>query len=359
MDSNLHKILICYLKYFREKRLEQERTLLSQQMAGLEEELAKRMSELQSTRAEASARALLTDTRLAQRDEELRIANEATAQLRELYTSLQRRCDELSQKLEEQRTHEISMHASYREEIGAQTRLADLYKGMADEANAKAEEFSNAVKELQELLEHATEQYGTLETTHNQLQLQHKQELVEKEQKIDELSKELNHANELLKNIKQGNYFIVIFVESYLSNNHIILLTERLDQAVEQLAPTAAIASRVLRKGLSLTQIYTQLVDVTNELTSEREENGRLKSQMDIILRELEEKAPVLQQQREDYETAMANIGTLTSRLDELLVENHRLQETTDEANRIAKHHTKENQRLKTEVSDLARQVSN
>ncbi|XP_017789760.1 PREDICTED: nucleoprotein TPR [Habropoda laboriosa] len=320
---------------FKEKRLEQERALLSQQMAGLEEELAKRMSELQATRAEASSRALLTDTRLTQRDEELRIANEATAQLRESYTSLQRRCDELAQKLEEQRTHEISMHASYREEIGAQTRLADLYKGMADEANAKAEEFSNAVKELQELLEHATQQYGTLETTHTQLHLQHKQELEEKEQKIDELSKELNHANELLKNIKQ----------------------ERLDQAVEQLAPTAAIASRVLRKGLSLTQIYTQLVEVINELTSEREENERLKSQMDVILRELEEKAPVLQQQREDYETAVTNIATLTSRLDELLAENHKLQETADEANRIAKHHTKENLRLKTELSDLARQV--
>nr|XP_012149443.1 PREDICTED: nucleoprotein TPR [Megachile rotundata] len=320
---------------FKEKRLEQERTLLSQQMAGLEEELAKRMSELQATRAEASARALLTDTRLAQRDEELRIANEAAAQLRESYTSLQRRCDELAQKLEEQRTHEISMHASYREEIGAQTRLADLYKGMADEANAKAEEFSGAVKELQELLETATEQYGTLETTHNQLQLQRKQEIEDREQKIDELSKELSHANELLKNIKQ----------------------ERLDQAVEQLAPTAAIASRVLRKGLSLTQIYTQLVDVTNELTSEREENERLKSQIDVIIREVEEKAPILQQQREDYETAVANIATLTSRLDELLAENHRLQETADEANRIAKHHTKENQRLKTELSDLARQV--
>ncbi|XP_031825954.1 nuclear basket protein megator isoform X2 [Nomia melanderi] len=320
---------------FKEKRLEQERALIQQQMAGLEEELAKRMSELQSTRAEASARSLLTDTRLSQRDEELRIANEAAAQLRESYASLQRRCNELAQKLEEQRTQEISMHASYREEIGAQTRLADLYKGMADEANAKAEEFTNAVKELQELLEHATDQYGTLETTHNQLQLQHKEELEEKEQKIEELSKELDHANELLKNIKQ----------------------ERLDQAVEQLAPTAAIANRVLRKGLSLTQIYTQLVEVTNELTSEREENERLKSQMDVILRELEEKAPILQQQREDYETAMTNIATLTSRLDELLAENHKLQETTDEANRIAKHHTKENQRLKTELSDLARQV--
>ncbi|XP_026667646.1 nucleoprotein TPR-like [Ceratina calcarata] len=320
---------------FKEKRLEQERALIGQQMVGLEEELTKRMSELQATRAEASALRLLTDTRLAQRDEELRIANEQTAQLRESYSALQRRCDEFSQKLEEQRTHEISMHASYREEIGAQTRLADLYKGMADEVNAKAEEFSNAVKELQQLLEHATDQYGTLESTHNQLQIQHKEELEERDRKIDELSNELSHANELLKNIKQ----------------------ERLDQAVEQLAPTAAIASRVLRKGLSLTQIYTQLVDVTNELTSEREKNERMKSQMDVILRELEAKAPLLQQQREDYESAMSNITTLTSRLDELLAENHRLQETADESSRIAKHHTKENQRLKMELSDLARQV--
>lgn len=123
------------------------------------------------------------------------------------------------------------------------------------------------------------------------------------------------------------------------------------------MAPTAAIASRILKKGLSLTQIYTQLVEATNELTTEREENERLKSQMDVILRELEDKAPVLQQQREDYETATNHVTTLTGRLDELLAENHRLQETADEANRIAKHHTKENQRLKSELADLARQV--
>lgn len=123
------------------------------------------------------------------------------------------------------------------------------------------------------------------------------------------------------------------------------------------MAPTAAIASRILKKGLSLTQIYTQLVEATNELTTEREENERLKSQMDVILRELEDKAPVLQQQREDYETATSHVTTLTARLDELLAENHRLQEIADEANRITKHHTKENQRLKSELADLARQV--
>ncbi|XP_032663158.1 nucleoprotein TPR-like isoform X2 [Odontomachus brunneus] len=320
---------------FKEKRLEQERVLLSQQIAGLEEELAKRNSELQTTRSEASARALLTDTKLSQREEEVRIANEANSQLRESVSSLQKRSDELAQKLEEQRMHEITMHSSYREEITAQTRLADLYKSMADEANAKAEEFSGAVKELQDLLEHASEQYGTLETKHNQLLLQHKQDIDDKEQNIQELTKELDHANELLKNIQQ----------------------ERLDQAVEQLAPTAAITSRVLRKGLSLTQIYTQLVEVTDQLTQERQENERLKSQMDVILCELQQKAPLLQQQRQDYETAMTNIEMLTSRQDEILAENQRLLESSNEAKRLASHNGKENQKLKIELSDLARQV--
>lgn len=320
---------------YKEKRLEQDRVLLSQQIAGLEEELAKRNSELQTTRSEASARALLTDTKLSQREEELRIANEANSQLRETVSSLQKRSDELAQKLEEQRIHEVTMHSSYREEISAQTRLADLYKSMADEANAKAEEFSNAVKELQELLEHASEQYGSLETKHNQFILQHKQDIDDKEQNIQELTKELDHANELLKSIQR----------------------ERLDQAVEQLAPTAAITSRVLRKGLSLTQIYTQLVEVTDQLAQERQENERMKSQMDMILCEVEQKAPLLQQQRQDYETAMANIELLTTRQDEILAENQRLLESSNESKRLANHYSKENQKLKIELSDLARQV--
>ncbi|RLU20480.1 hypothetical protein DMN91_007090 [Ooceraea biroi] len=320
---------------FKEKRLEQERVLLSQQMAGLEEELAKRTSELQTARSEASARALLIDTKLSQREEELRIANEASSQLRESVSSLQKQCDELVQKVEQQRAHEIAINDSYQKEISAQKNLTSLYESMKNDANAKAEAISNAASELQKLVDSTAEEYGLLETKYNQLELQHKQDIEEKEQSIQELTKELVHANELVKNIQQ----------------------EKLDQAVEQLAPTAAITSRVLRKGLSLTQIYTQLVEVTNELTLEREENERLKSQMDVILRELEQKAPLLQQQRHDYETAMSNVATLTTRLDELLAENQRLHESSDEANRLAKHHTTENQRLKTELADLARQV--
>ncbi|XP_012263360.2 nucleoprotein TPR isoform X2 [Athalia rosae] len=320
---------------YKEKRLEKEQVLLSQQLANLEAELAKRISELQNLRAESSSKSLLIETQLVQRNEELRIANDEITKLQESKALISKRCEEIAQKLEDQRNHELSMHASYQEEVNAQTRLAEIYKRMADEVNAKAEEFSSAVKELQSLLEQATEQYGLLETQHNDLQVRLEEEVSQKSQIIEELTKELDRANDLLKEAKQ----------------------ERLDNAVEQLAPTAAVASRLLRKDLSLTQIYTQLVDATNELSIEKEENERLKSQMNVILRELEDKAPLLQQQREDYEAAVANVTTLTTRLDDLVTENHRLREATDEASCIANHHTRENKRLRTEMADLGRQV--
>jgi len=175
-------------------------------MAGLEEELAKRTSELQAARSEASARALLIDTKLSQREEELRIANEANSQLRESVSSLQKQCDELVQKVEQQRAHEIAINDSYQKEINAQKNLASLYESMKDDANAKAETFSNAASELQKLVDSTAEEYGTLETKYNQLLLQHKQDIDDKEQNIQALTKELEHANELLKNIQQGKY---------------------------------------------------------------------------------------------------------------------------------------------------------
>lgn len=125
-------------------------------------------------------------------------------EVRENNLKLQGRCEELTQKLEDQRNHELAMHASYREEVIAQTRLSDLYKGMADEANSKANEYGEAIKELQLLMEHATEQYGLLEAKHNQSISAFSQEIFEKQEKINELNKELNITNELLKSVKQG-----------------------------------------------------------------------------------------------------------------------------------------------------------
>lgn len=189
---------------FREKHFEREREFLFQKVSILEEELCKRTAETQNSRSESSARLLLLQTRLSQCEEELKITNDHIVEVRESNSKLQHRCEELTQKLEDQRNHELTMHASYREEVIAQTRLSDLYKGMADEANLKANEYSEAIKELQSLIEHATDQYGLLEAKHNNNIDLFTQKIAEKEEKINELNKELNITNELLKSVKQG-----------------------------------------------------------------------------------------------------------------------------------------------------------
>ena len=62
------------------------------------------------------------------------------------------------------------------------------------------------------------------------------------------------------------------------------------------LSPAAAKASALLKSGLSLTQIYSEYVEVSEELVREKEETARLGNLLEHINQELEEKTPALQQ---------------------------------------------------------------
>lgn len=198
-------LTFSYTSVCREKRLEQERKLISQQMMGLEEELTKRTSELQQSHAESSSRHLIITQQLTRCQEDLRVANESIESYRQHSTTLKQRNEELNQKIEDLRNHEVFMNQTYQEEIAAAKRLADLFNEKAVNADAKSQEFSDGIMELQDLLKSASNEYELLETKHHQFQLQYEQDVKEKQETIDELAKELHSANEILESIKQGN----------------------------------------------------------------------------------------------------------------------------------------------------------
>jgi len=210
-----------------------------------------------------------------------------------------------------------------------------LHLGMSDDASSKSEELSKAVKELQTLLQDASKQYGDLETEVKRKEVLHEEELAKKIECITLLKKELANANELLKAAKQ----------------------ETLDAAIEGLSPSAAAASRLIKSGMTLTQIYSQYVAVSEELLLQKEETQKLNLYINTIIEEIEEKAPVLKKQREDYEHALENVATLTKQMDEYITECNRLRHEAAEAQKAEAHHSRENKRLKGEVVDLAKQV--
>ncbi|XP_060802413.1 nucleoprotein TPR isoform X3 [Amyelois transitella] len=320
---------------YREKRIEQERILLNSQISGLTEEVNRLTSELQTSRLNSTSRLVNLETQLAEKVEELNVANETISQLNEVKKNLNNRAENLTQRLMEQREIENKMTENYKKELDAKTKLADLFKTMHDDAEAKTQELTEGIAELQKMLNEATEKYGELETKYKQAELDHEELMEKKNEVIASLKNELEHANDLLKAANAQN----------------------LDLALSDLAPSAATASKLLKSGMSLTQIYSQLVKVTEDLAQEKEENRRLNITINTIVQELEEKAPVLQKQKAEYEEALESNTALSQQIDSLVTECNRLRDDYSESSKIANHYTRENSKLKGELADLGRQV--
>lgn len=320
---------------YREKRIEQERTLLNSQIAGLTEEVNRLTSELQTVRLNNTSRLVSLETQFAEKVEELSAANETISQLNEMKKTLNNRIENLTQRLMEQSDVEKKMTENYKKELDAKTKLADLLRAMHDDAEAKTSELTEGITELQKLLNEATEKYGELETKYKQSEMDHEELMEKKNEVISTLKMELEHANDLLK----------------AANAH------NLDMALNELAPSAATASKLLKSGMSLTQIYSQLVKVTDELSQEKEENRRLNITINTIVQELEEKAPLLQKQKLEYEEVLETNAALSQQMESLISECNRLRDDYNETSKIANHYNRETSKLKGELADLGRQV--
>lgn len=62
---------------------------------------------------------------------------------------------------------------------------------------------------------------------------------------------------------------------------HVVGVSE---ERVEAMFPTAAVTSKMLKSGMTLTQIYNEYVQATDSLQLEKEENKRLNTYLDQIL---------------------------------------------------------------------------
>lgn len=76
-----------------------------------------------------------------------------------------------------------------------------------------------------------------------------------------------------------------------------------------------------------------------------------------LFYQEIEQKAPLLKKQREDYDYAMMTVESLTTKMDEMEVETSRLRAANLEAEKVAGHFKRENKRLQDTLTDLGRQV--
>ncbi|XP_045063646.1 nucleoprotein TPR-like isoform X2 [Coregonus clupeaformis] len=325
---------------YREKRMEQEKELLQGQTAWLNGELKAKSEELLAMSRQKGNEILELKCSLENKEDEMNRVQDQVNSLKTSNESLQKQTEDMIIKLKEAKEQHASMEDKFRNELNANIKLSNLYKGAAADSESKSEELSGAVEELHKLLKDAGEANKALEVKLQEMDACRDKEAAELKLSISSLEKELDNANELLSDTKLRG------AASVLSEG-----------TITTMSPTAAAVAKIVKPGMKLTELYTAYVESQEELQLQRVENKRVNKYLDDIVQEVEDKAPILKRQRDEHERMQKSVASLSAKLEQAVKEVHRLQKVTDEANKRSSLLERDNQRSEVQLADMAQQV--
>uniref|UniRef100_A0A4W6CYW4 Nucleoprotein TPR n=1 Tax=Lates calcarifer TaxID=8187 RepID=A0A4W6CYW4_LATCA len=322
---------------YKEKRMEQEKELLHGQTSWLNEELKAKSEELLSLSRQKGNEILELKCTLENKEDELNRLQDQVASLKTSNENLQKQNEDMISKLKDAKEQQANMEEKFRNELNANIKLSNLYKGAAADSEAKSEELSRAVEELHKLLKDAGEANKALEEKVQEMNGATDKAVAELKERIQGLEKELDNANELLSS--------PVAVTSVLT-----------EEQMTTMSPTAAAVSKI-KPGMKLTELYTAYVESQEQLQLERLENKRVNKYLDDIVQEVEAKAPILKRQRDEHERMQKSVASLSAKLEQAVKEVHRLQRESDEANKRSSVLERDSQRYELQLADMAQQV--
>ncbi|XP_049949748.1 nucleoprotein TPR isoform X1 [Schistocerca serialis cubense] len=318
----------------REKRMDQERVLLKAQIQNLNEDLAKHASEVRNLRIQNAANIVNLETQLSQKTEETNVLEQRVEELTKANSNLQKKMDSLSKQLLEQREAEAKLQESFGQEVRAQTKLANLYKGVSEEEKGKSQQLMKRVKELEELLNEARNQHCALEAKIEDINAKHYEEMEKKQETVAALKEELLRANELIEAAK----------------------AEAIEKSLE-MSPEASHVSRLLKSGMTTTQLYMQYADMSEKLMLEKENSRKLTLYLNTVMKEVEERVPTLRQQTLEFESMKEQYIAMKNTYDEAMAKINLLTAEANEATRESARLTREIKRHMDDKATLSRQV--
>ncbi|VDK37136.1 unnamed protein product [Taenia asiatica] len=320
----------------REKRLEETSESMKNQNLWLEEELHKANDKLLSFRRDNSERFLNLESELISRKTELENAQATTAKLEDLVKQLTKSNDDHIEKLKLRTDELANMEQLHANELEAQRRLTDLYRDQASDIEKKYEEMQKAVTEMQEMLKQGHEHVFQLQSEKASVV---NAMVAEKDKLISEnaaLARELAAAKEIVDKFRiQG-----------LSEDEL-----------RRLNPAVATTIASLKRGRSLTEIYSDYVQVVEERDLLKLDKERLTEHIREIMTQLEEKAPLLRSQQEAYYKSRDRVAELETQLEAALTNAKEKQDIADDQRRRSGYFQRQNNLLKQSCKDLSVQV--
>ena len=118
-----------------------------------------------------------------------------------------------------------------------------------------------------------------------------------------------------------------------------------------------ASAAALRRENLTATELYTKYAEAADAWRKECVERRRLQSTVDGMVAELEVRAPMLAEQKAEYDRAVAAHAEMRARLESATVELRRLEAEAKSAAAEKRHAARRAEALEAQSADLSRQV--
>ncbi|ETK71412.1 hypothetical protein F441_21833 [Phytophthora nicotianae CJ01A1] len=242
--------------------------------------------------------------------------------------------------LKELQASKVHDEEALQNELSAQRRLATLYQESAADASARVMELQTLCDSLRKSLTDS-EQALARETERTKEQVEHlfREQAETSEARIQALQDDLQTAEQKIQELEKKKIFSL-----------------QTASAVAELS-SAAGEAHLAAHGLTPKQMYDHIVELEETLQAERSEKDKLQLYMDRIVKEVQEKAPVLMGLRLDHERTVASHTQLSERLEHCMQELAKSKSHEQQAWNEKTAFEKKCESLAQTVDDLSRQV--
>ncbi|KAA1133933.1 hypothetical protein PGTUg99_032841 [Puccinia graminis f. sp. tritici] len=273
--------------------------------------------------------------------------------LRSQHAELQKLYGDATERIKQLTDQSIESEAAFQKEIEAQKRVTMLM----DKRDKQREE---RMEQLEKEFNQRRAELDQQERTINDALENERAHVAELEQKLMDTTNALSRlcASEIDENDSQD--LLDIAANTPLVNRTPGTPLSRKQNGMflaNGISPAAAMASKLQKSGKSLTQVYTEKIVLEEELKKVQLENVRLSETMSQILGEIQDRAPLLHQQRVEHDRIENECINLTSQLTQVIEEKEEAQRMYQSCNLDLKALQRDYDLANSQVNDLSLQV--
>ena len=343
----------------QEARLKQEKEILEKHNKWLTEELESKSKMVLEDGKRATATALELKQRVHELEALFKSSEEKVSKTEERNRGLENELEAAQLQLKGLKEEFAMQQATFDQELVTAKKLSALYKD-------GAEGHANRVKELEGILKELNEHNKQSAETHKEALLKAEEArdaaLKEAGARKDQLQAAMDAASQGISPLRPMQ---LSHLTTPASRGVAVTPGAGADLAgtpggtaarLLHLSPAAATAA-MMKEGMSLTEIYSKYAEAADAWRQERMERKRLQAQVDKIFEELEQKAPAINAQREEYERLLESHARLTAQLEQAAQEHQNVEFQLQSTQGESRRHKKEAEKSSLLVKDLSRQV--